>query len=161
MFDRSEFTRLLEIENNLVKQQTQGLTTADTLIQPQPSGNCMNWVLGHTLDSQIGLLEFLGGHSPVERKVVERYRRESEPLRELEPGVLSLEELLAHHDAVCQALIARLGEIDDAELRREIRRGEHTMTVSWRVLFAHFHYTYHLGQLELLRQAAGHVDKVI
>ena len=48
-----ELIKILKLENRLVHDQTRDLTHADTLIQPKPSGNCMNWVLGHLLDTLI------------------------------------------------------------------------------------------------------------
>ena len=95
MFTIPDFIRLLDIEHNLIHTQTEGLTQADTLIQPQPSGNCMNWVLGHLLDNQITLLTLLGAESPVDPALLERYRRDSEPVTGEGPGVLTLERLPA------------------------------------------------------------------
>lgn len=161
MITISDFKRILKIENNLIHEQTNGLTQADTFIQPQPSGNCMNWVLGHTLDNQITVLNLLGGQPPLEPTSVERYRRESNPVQAEGEGVLSLAQLLDGHDQVFAALSVRLGEMNEDDFLREIQLGERRMTVGWRVLFLHFHYTYHIGQLELLRQLAGKTDKII
>lgn len=104
----------MSIEQNVVQMQTKELTQADTLIQPQPGGNCMNWVLGHLLDNQITVLELLGGESPVSQSELAAYQRESARLTADGPGVLPLEQLLANHNAVHELVIARLGEMDDA-----------------------------------------------
>jgi hypothetical protein len=156
-----DFIRLLSIEHNMIHTQTEGLTQTDTLIQPQPSGNCMNWVLGHLLDNQITLLTLLGKESPVDSVLLERYLRDSEPVTGDGPGVLTLERLLDGLDRVQAALIARLGEISDADFIREIEFRGRTITIGWRVLFLNFHFTYHVGQLELLRQLAGRSEKLI
>jgi len=161
MFTIPDFIRLLDIEHNLIHTQTEGLTQADTLIQPQPSGNCMNWVLEHLLDNQITLLTLLGAETPVDPALLERYRRDSEPVTGEGPGVLTLERLLDGHDRVQAALAARLGELGDADFAREIEFRDRTITVGWRVLFLNFHYTNHIGQLELLRQMAGRGEKLI
>jgi hypothetical protein len=161
MFTIQDFTRLLSIEYNLIHTQTEGLTQADTLIQPQPSGNCMNWVLGHMLDNQITLLPVLGKESPVAPAALERYRRDSDPVTGEGPGVLPLEKLLEGHDQVQAALIARLGEMSEADFTQEIEFRGRTVTVGWRVLFLNFHFTNHLGPLELLRQLAGRTEKLI
>jgi len=156
-----DFIRLLSIEHNMIYTQTEGLTQTDTLIQPQPSGNCMNWVLGHLLDNQITLLTLLGKESPVDPVLLERYLRDSEPVTGDGPGVLALEHLLDGLDRVQVALIARLGEMSDADFIREIEFRGRTITMGWRVLFLNFHFTYHVGQLELLRQLAGRSEKLI
>jgi len=156
-----DFIRMLSIENTLIHNQTEGLSQADTLIQPQPSGNCMNWVLGHLLESQITLLKVLGGEEPFTVAELERYRRESDPITGAEPGMLTLERLVADHDLVYAAITARLEEMTDADFAVEIQHGERKVTRGWRVFFLHFHYTYHIGQLELLRQLAGRVEKIV
>jgi hypothetical protein len=161
MLSTQEFVRLFTIENNLIHTQAAGLTTAETLIQPQPTGNCMNWVLGHILESQISMLTLLGAQSPVVAADLERYKRESDPIRGEDAGVLPVERLLEGLDSVHAALVARLPELSDADFVREIVQGERKFTVGWRFLFLHFHYTYHLGQLELLRQLAGHTEKLV
>jgi hypothetical protein len=161
MVSPQDFIRLFNIENNLIKSQTEGLNQAETLIQPQPSGNCMNWVLGHVLESQITMLTVLGGASPVDPAELVIYKRESNPITGDQPGVQQLEWLLNGIDAVHNALVARLAEMKEADFERVIQQGERKFTLAWRFLFLHFHYTYHVGQLELLRQLAGHSDKVI
>ena len=60
MITKADLIKMLVIENNLIHDQTNGLNQADTLIQPQ-GGNCMNWVLGHLLESQIIMLKALNG----------------------------------------------------------------------------------------------------
>ena len=45
---------------SVVKMQTQGLTHADTLIQPHFGGNCLNWVLGHIVENRDRILELIG-----------------------------------------------------------------------------------------------------
>jgi hypothetical protein len=158
---QKDFIRLLNIEHNLIKMQTQGLEHEDTLIQPQPSGNCMNWVLGHLLDNQIEQLELLGVDSPVERKMLVAYKRDSEPLSQGCPDALKLDQLLEGLDAVQAVLIQRLEGMSEADFEKEVPYRDKMMTVGWRFLFMHFHYTYHIGQLELLRQLAGHTEKLI
>ena len=156
-----ELIKILKLENRLVHDQTRDLTHADTLIQPKPSGNCMNWVLGHLLDTLIEILQVLGGESPITSEHLERYTRESEPITGDGKEVVKLDELLDGHDLVHEAIVARLGELSEKDFETEIVVGEKSVVRGWRVFFLHFHYTYHIGQLELLRQLAGKADKVI
>ena len=140
MISKQDFIRIFTINHNVIEMQTEGLSQADTLIQPQPSGNCMNWVLGHTLQSQVTLLELLGAQSPVDGEMLSAYRRESNPVRAEGEGVLSLERLLEAHEAVHNALIARLEEMDEGDFGQEIQHNEHTTTLGWRFLFSYFHF---------------------
>lgn len=161
MLTNQDLIRIFSLEHNVIKMQTEGLTHADTLIQPQPGGNCMNWVLGHLLDNQITLLELLGQASPVEASELSLYQRESAPLTSDGPDVLQLDRLLQCHNLVHDLLVARLAEMSPADFDREIQFRDRTVSLGWRLFFLHFHYTYHLGQLELLRQLAGKTEKLI
>ncbi len=161
MITIDDFSRMMQMENRIIHDQTKDLTQADTLIQPQPGGNCMNWVLGHSLETLITILETLEGSSPVDKKSLARYPHGSEPVLEQEPGVWRLEELLAGFDRVQQAITCQLQTMDDEDFQKEILWNEKTVTVGWKLLFFFFHFTYHAGQLELLRNLAGHTEKVI
>lgn len=153
--------KMLKMENELIYDQTNGLSQADTLIQPRPGGNCMNWVLGHLLENQISMLKALGGDSPIDPDSLARYKRESAPITKDGKGVLSLEVLLQGHDKVHAAITTRLSEMSELDFDIEIQHGERKVIRGWRVFFLHFHYTYHIGQLEQLRQLAGKTEKVI
>ncbi len=161
MVSLQDFRKLLTIENKIIQEQTAGLSQAETLIQPQPGGNCMNWVLGHLLESQIILLETLGGESPVAKSLIARYGRESLPVLLDGDDVIPLERLLVDHNRVFSAIRLRLLEMIEEDMTEEIPAGDKMVTRGWRVFFLHFHYTYHIGQLEQLRQLAGKLDKVI
>jgi uncharacterized damage-inducible protein DinB len=161
MITTADFARSLQMENHIIHEQTKDLSQSDTLIQPQPGGNCMNWVLGHTLDNQVIILELLGGSSPVSSESLERYRRDSEPIKGDSPGVWTLEQLLAAHDQVQQAIADQLQAMQEDDFTREVQWGERTVTLGWRVFFYYFHFTYHVGQLEYLRNLAGRTEKVI
>lgn len=161
MITIDDFSRMMQMENRIIHDQTKDLTQADTFIQPQPGGNCMNWVLGHALDTLITILETLGGSSPIDKKSLARYPHGSEPVLEQGSGVWRLEELLAGFDRVQQAITSQLQTMDDEDFQKEILWNEKTVTVGWKLLFFFFHFTYHVGQLELLRNLAGHTEKVI
>lgn len=161
MIPISDFVRLLKIENELIHQQTDGLTQAETLIQPQPSGNCMNWVLGHLLDTQLEMLSVLGGNPPAGLDAIRRYTRGSEPVARPGPDVFELTDLLAGLDAAHQAILLRLESMTEADFEQDVQVGERIRKRGWQVFFLHFHYTYHVGQLEQLRQLAGHGEQII
>ena len=156
-----DLKKILKIEKELIHQQTNGLIQSDTLIQPQPAGNCMNWVLGHLLESQITMLEALGGISPISKIELTRYGRESDPILGEGEGIFTLDMLLNNHDQIHKAILARLDEMSETDMEQEIVERERSMTRGWRVFFLHFHYTYHIGQLEQLRQLAGKTEKII
>jgi len=161
MITVADFSRMMEMENGIVHDQTKDLVQADTLIQPQPGGNCMNWVLGHALDTLVTILETLGGSSPVDKKSLARYPHGSEPVLQEGPGVWSLEDLLEGFDQVGKTITSQLQMMQDEDFGKEIEWNGKSVTVGWKVFFFFFHFTYHLGQLELLRNLAGRTEKVI
>jgi hypothetical protein len=161
MLTTQDLIRLYTIENDLIHRQAEGLTQVETLLQPQPTGNCMNWVLGHLLENQVTVLELLGAQAPFPGSELERYRRTSDPVTGEGRGVWQVERLLEELTQVHEKLVARLAEMQEEDFAREIHQGERTFTVAWRLAFLQFHYTYHVGQLELLRQMAGKADKLV
>jgi len=161
MITTKDFMQIICLENDMIHAQTADLSHADTLIQPVSGGNCMNWVLGHLLETRLTLLEALGGEPPLDPAKVMRYRRDSEPVRCDGPGVLSLESLLNDHDLVHTAVMAQLLMMDEADFDTENQVGERQVTRGWRVFFLQFHSNYHIGQLEQLRQLAGRTEKVV
>ncbi len=161
MIRKTDLQRILEMENEIIHEQVSGLTQADSLLQPNPGGNCLNWVLGHLLTNQVEIIQALGGTPPFNPLEIVRYERDSEPIRGEEEGVLHLNTLMSMHDQTHQVLNQLLDASKDEDFEKDIYIGERKMTLGWRVFFLHFHYTYHIGQLEYLRQLAGKLEKVI
>lgn len=145
----------------IVKQQTEGLTHADSLRQLPFQGNCLNWVVGHITANRDDILELLG-EPPLMAAENERYLRDSEPLRGEAEGVLPLEELLARLEQTQAPLAAALERLGEAGLARELTlSNDRRRTLGQQVFFLYFHEVYHVGQTEPLRQLAGKNDKVI
>lgn len=161
MIRKTDLQRILEMENEIIHEQVSGLTQADSLLQPNPGGNCLNWVLGHLLTNQVEIIQALGGTPPFNPLEIARYERDSEPIRGEEEGVLHLNTLISMHDQTHQMLNQLLDASKDEDFEKDIYIGERKMTLGWRVFFLHFHYTYHIGQLEYLRQLAGKLEKII
>ncbi len=160
MISPVELTGAFERNAAIVKMQCEGLSHADSMLQLPFQGNCLNWVIGHIIVNRDILLEMLEAPALMSGDG-ERYRRGSEELVEAGDGVLSLEVLLARLDQSQEHIAARLGEMDDAYMSREISYRDRTTTPGRQAFFLYFHETYHVGQTELLRQLAGKKDKII
>src|SRR5215470_14553286 len=65
-----------------VQLNVDGLTHGESLIQPQPGGNCVNWVVGHLLWVYDGMLPMLGQTPTLGRDALKRYARGTPPLRD-------------------------------------------------------------------------------
>jgi len=122
----------------------------------------MNWVVGHLVTNRNTILKLLGVEQPPAAERVARYTRESEPVTGEGEGVLPLDELLALLEQAQAHIAALLAEITPEELDRQVAFFRNrSQTVGEWLLFFYFHDSYHTGQTEILRQAAGKDDKII
>jgi len=140
----------------IIREQNKGLTHTQALIQPPYNINCMNWVLGHILASRDDVLAMVGA-DPLLGARAGPYKRESEPITEDGPGVVSLDDLIDLVGKSQHALAAALSASGDT-LTAQIEDEE---TLAERIRFSLWHDTYHTGQTDLLRQMSGMNDAII
>lgn len=146
----------------VLKMQTEGMTHDQSLVQLPFRGNCMNWIVGHIVTNRNNVLKLLEASDKIGEIDVSRYQRESDPITVESEGVIPLGTLLEMLDRSQEHLDGLLEQISDEQLERKVAFfGNTEMSVSEWLLFFYFHDTYHTGQTEILRQAAGMDDKVI
>lgn len=146
----------------IVKLQAEGLSQEDSLTQLPFRGNCMNWIVGHVVTNRYSVLKLLQGEEPGGAERLGRYIREAQPITADGEGVLPLDELLARLEEAQEQMAALLAEIAPERLDAQVAFfGNRSMTVAQWLMFFYFHDTYHTGQTEILRQAAGKDDKII
>jgi len=141
----------------VVRMNVDGVSHEESLIQPQPDGNCLNWVLGHLVcinGRALGLFgqepETLGGR-------LDRYDRGSPPLTDPAEAI-DLDELRAAWDTVTERWDAGLAALPDGALDQPAPfspSGNPNETVRSLVSTVAFHQAYHAGQLGVLRRIAG------
>lgn len=152
------YRRNLEI----IKMQTEGLTQRDSLIQLPFRANCLNWVVGHILANRCNILNLLGAEDLRPGVDLDHYERESNPIQGPDSGVLVLTELLTHLETAQQRLEQALENESEESLQRLAPyRDRSEQPVAYWLFFLYFHDSYHVGQTEILRQAAGTDDKII
>lgn len=152
------YARNLEI----VRLQTAGLTQGDSLLQLPFRANCLNWVVGHILTNRVNILRLLGIQDPLPGVDLAHYERESEPIAGPEAGVLVLNELLSHLETTQELLGGALAAETPESLQRTAPyRDRPERPLAFWLFFLYFHDSYHVGQTEILRQAAGADDKII
>lgn len=151
-------------DNNveIVKMQAAGLSQTDSLLQLPFRANCFNWVLGHLLSNRRTVLKLLGDEQTLDGTLIARYEYGSEPVVGEDEGVLQLEQMLDMLDQAQEQIAKLLEAITDDDLERLlIVFGTRERTLGEWLFFFYFHDCYHVGQLEILRQAAGKDDKII
>ena len=146
----------------IIKMQTENLTHEESLIQLPFRSNCLNWVVGHVLANRCNILKLLGAEDLRPEVNLDHYERESDPVLGDGEGVLSLEELIDHLEESQIRLTAALeNETVESIQRTAPYRDRPERPLSYWLFFLYFHDSYHVGQTEILRQAAGKDDKII
>lgn len=161
MITKDDYSKMIAMEHGILLKQVEGLTHADSLIQPQPGGNCLNWVMGHLVGALVYTLDTLGGELPPGLPDLAHYGHDSEPVLCDGPGVVDFEELVDAYGLLTNAITERLAQMNEADFDEEIDTFIGKVRRGHAALFFFFHNTYHLGQLEQLRNLAGKTEKVI
>ena len=142
--------------HRIIYRQLDGVTHEESLRQPPYRGNCLNWILGHIVYSRRNVLTLLEEDLPWTENESARYIRNSEPITG-EEHALPLEQLLDHLEKSQERILAGLHRVSVERMETIVD----DQTVGEQITFLQWHETYHLGQLEPLRQLAGKNDKVI
>ena len=143
--------------HQVVRLNLDGVTQSESLIQPQPAGNCLNWVVGHLLAVYHQALPLIGQEGVIETSVIQRYNRGSAPMLD-GAEALDISELMAAWDECSRRVDAGLASLSDETLAMPAPMsptnnphetiGSLLSTVSW-------HQAYHAGQTGVLRRIAG------
>lgn len=144
----------------IVKMQTKEMSHEESVAALPFNANCMNWTLGHMLDSRNNLLRLLGEEPELGEQAM-RYARDSQPLDPAEDAA-PLEELIAALERGQERIAAAMARLTEADWSREVAlTGRTARPVSFWLLFLYFHDSFHTGETSVLRQAHGKGDKVI
>jgi hypothetical protein len=149
--------RQAHMVREVVRANIGGLTHQDSLIQPQPAGSCLNWVMGHLLWAYNGLLPLLGQESPMPKEALERYARGKPPLTD-PADALEFSEITAGWDRAVERMDAGLAGLAPETLDRPAPgspTNDPNETVRTLLATVMFHQSYHVGQTALLRRIAG------
>jgi hypothetical protein len=161
MIKIDDFSKMLSGEAEILRQQTNGLSHADSLLQPQPGGNCLNWVVGHLVENLVEIIRVIQAELPPDLPDLDRYRINSEPIRGEEDGVLPLQLLVDTYGKLTQILTKQLENLPEEYFEEEIDFWQGKARRGYIAFFYFFHNTYHIGQLEQLRNLAGKTEKII
>jgi uncharacterized protein YciI len=144
----------------VITMQADGLTHGDSLLQLPFRGNCLNWVLGHILANRNRAVDLLGETPFWGEAEVSRYARGSEPIAS-EGQALPLERLLEDLARSQELIEVGLAQVTPHEMAAPIAGDKRGRALGELLVGLHWHETYHIGQLEILRQLAGKDDVVI
>ncbi len=135
-----------------------GLTDADALHQPDPGGNCLNWVAGHIVQARGATLEVLGQERTFPADKYDRYKRDSSQMTDEQDGTVPLSEIVADFGSTQDALQVGLAAMTAEKLAAKASfspGNDENETVGSLMAGLVFHEGYHIGQLGILRRMAG------
>ena len=141
----------------VVRANIAGLTTADSLVQPRPAGNCLNWILGHLICIYNNVLPLLNQNSYMDPSVLKRYDRGAKPIR-LSTEALPMEDLVQAWTECNNRVEAGLASLSTEALDSKAKfsptnNPDETLRTLLATVF--FHQAYHAGQLGVLRRIAN------
>jgi hypothetical protein len=152
---------LLRQQSRLIHQGVRwnldGLTHEDSLVQPVPYGNCLNWVIGHLLMVDQRMLRRLGQPQAMSEETLAPYDRGSRPLEDPSDAV-DLGLLLAAWNESGPRIDAGLAALTPAAFEAQTGfspTGNAGETVRTLLTTLMFHQAYHAGQTGVLRRIAG------
>jgi predicted RNA polymerase sigma factor len=155
----SELAQIYEFSYGAIQRNLDGLTHEDSMLSPEPAGNCINWVLGHMVTGR-GLVLMLAGASPTVLTDDEAacYKRGSAALS-ADGNAVELARLKSAFEETQQRLIPALQALSDATLSAEVpeqfRRPPLLGTAGQALVRLGYHEGYHNGQIGILRRMAG------
>jgi uncharacterized damage-inducible protein DinB len=142
---------------DVVNTNTHGLTHEESLVEPRPGGNRLNWVLGHLLSVYDGFLPLLKQEPVIGAGALQRFARGAPPLKD--PGdAIDFGKLLAAWNQASERVDAGLAGLDPDILDRPVPNspsGNSDETVRSLITTVMFHQAYHAGQTGVLRRIAG------
>ncbi len=145
------------ITDHCVKANAQGVTHEESLRAPQPGGNSLNWVVGHLCCIYNNAIPLVGQQPVVEREVLARYDRGSDPITPAD--ALPLVQLLETWDALSRRFDAGLAGLTPEYLDQAAPfspSGNPDETVRSLVNTILSPQAYPAGQTGVLRRVAGH-----
>jgi hypothetical protein len=152
--------KMMDWNSGIIRMQTKEISQAESLIQPPFQGNCLNWVVGHLLTSRDTILTLMKLEpvlSPAEMAI---YDRGTKPLIDPQAAFelpALLEKIKISEERIREGIL----QLSDDDLDEATTFGSSNGALGRHIFFLLWHETYHVGQLELLRQLAGKNDKVI
>ena len=153
MIDAEQLIAMYSLTHRVIKRRMEGLSHEDSLLQPPiPTGNCLNWIMGHVMATRNNILALMGLPTPWTYDQASRYISDSRPVDAKGEGALPLEEILQAYDESQELLVGALRtlSVDDLQVPTGDQGTAAVQTIGGQLAFYHFHESYHLGQIDAL-----------
>jgi hypothetical protein len=143
--------------HQIVRRNVDGITHQESLLQPEPAGNCLNWVVGHLVWAYAGALPLVRQTPVVDRERLAQYARGGPPLTDPDRAV-QFGELLAAWDESSRRMDRGLADFPANTLGHPAPgspTGNPNETVGSLLATIMFQQAYHTGQTAVLRRLIG------
>jgi uncharacterized damage-inducible protein DinB len=139
---------------SVIARNIEGLTHADSLAPAAGGGNTANWILGHVVNVQNGLMQVIGAPPVWESAQLERARFDH-PIRDAAEAI-DWDTLVERFNASRDGCLAALAALSDASLAEQMPGpfGDPSTRAGLLGVLV-IHQCYHAGQLGMARRAAG------
>lgn len=152
------FRHIAKLTDIVFHVNLKDVTQEESLAQPTPAGNCLNWVVGHLVCIYNNALPLFGQANVVDPATLRRYDRGSAPITD-PAEAMELRELISIWDQVHARVDAGLAAMTPEVLEQPAPfspSDDPNETVGSLVATVLFHQSYHVGQTGVLRRISGH-----
>jgi hypothetical protein len=156
------YRHMAVLTDRVLHANVEGVTQEESLVRPEPGGNCLNWVVGHLVAVYNNALPLFGQERVVEPAVLKRYDRGSAPLTDPAEAT-DIGELMRLWDQAAARVDAGIATLVPETLEQPAPfspSGDPSETVGSLVATVLFHQGYHAGQTGVLRRIAGHAGAI-
>jgi uncharacterized damage-inducible protein DinB len=143
------FSQLILLKN------LEDITPEQSLIAPDPGGNCLNWVIGHICHARNGMVTILRGAGHLPDEALALYKRGGKFSTE---NAIGLGLLVTHHAAMQQQLVDGLSDLDAERFASPAPFSpvdDPNETIGSLLTKMVAHEFYHAGQAGVLRRLLG------
>lgn len=151
MVTGSYLIQLYEFSYGALFRNLEGVSHEESIIEPEPGGNCLNWVLGHIIATRNRVLPLVGMPPVWKPELAFMYSGRDEAQWSCDVA-MDLKNLATDLARSQQDLLNALEAMPDTKLNAVVGEGR---TLGEALGFFHFHESYHGGQIALLRRILG------
>ncbi len=143
----------------VIAGNTEGVTHEESLRQPTPAGNCLNWIAGHILATRNTILRIVGEAPFLDELEARPYRRGSSPIS-AGASCTDFERLRDGLRKTSETIVGELAAMDEPAMEEVLDPGgvpaklERPTRAALLTLLL-FHESYHAGQLGTGRRLLG------
>jgi uncharacterized damage-inducible protein DinB len=143
--------------SDVLERNIAGVSHEESLISPQPAGNCLNWTLGHLTRIRNQTLGLFGQEPMFSTEEFDSYDDNGQVPFTSETAI-PFEELKRRFQAIQEPLVNGLNEMSPDVLDKPAPfspTANPQETIGSLIALLAFHEAYHVGQTGLLRRIVG------